>query len=56
MECARCKEKFNGLLEQEGDKVFCSMECADLASGIVPEENENYVEEAAPEGFNEEDE
>lgn len=47
MHCAHCSEKIFGKpLRQSGD-YFCSLECARLASGIDPEEDESYFEESA---------
>ncbi len=53
LECAFCRDKITGLPIKEGEKVFCSLECANRASGIVPEEADDYFEEGDLEGFQE---
>jgi hypothetical protein len=56
MYCAFCSEKIIGMpVKQEGD-MFCSLECANSASGIHSEEPEGYYEEEEIEGLVEEDE
>jgi hypothetical protein len=45
MHCAHCSEKIKGRPFIEGNDNFCSLECANAASGIAPEEVEEYFEE-----------
>lgn len=45
MHCAYCSEKIVGRPIKQGGEFFCSLECANLASGIDPEEAEGYYEE-----------
>jgi hypothetical protein len=55
MYCAQCSEKFQGKPIRQGNDFFCSLECANLASGLVPEEEtDGYFEEESLEGFSEE--
>jgi hypothetical protein len=52
--CAQCSEKIIGKpLRQDGD-YFCSLECANIASGIDPEEHQGYYEEKSFDDFYEE--
>ena len=55
MFCAHCNEKITGKpIIQSGEK-YCSLECANLASGIDPEETEEYYEEEPIENIYEDD-
>ncbi len=45
MICAHCKQKFSGKPTPQGGEMYCSLECADLASGHK-DEGEGYFEEA----------
>jgi len=56
MHCAFCSEEIVSMpVKQEGE-MFCSLECANMASGIESEEPEGYYEEDEIEGLLEEDE
>ena len=54
MFCAMCSAKIMGKPVKQGHEYFCSLECANLASGLDPEEAENYYEEDTFEDFFEE--
>jgi hypothetical protein len=57
MRCANCNDTIDGKPIRQGDEHFCSLECANIASGIDPvEEEEGYYEEAEIEGLYEEEE
>ena len=57
MRCAYCNEELIGYKIKQGDEFFCSLECANSASGLVSEdEEEGYYEEAEIEGLYEEEE
>lgn len=46
MFCNQCNEKIVGKPVKQGAEYYCSLECANLASGIDPEEEaEEYFEE-----------
>jgi hypothetical protein len=45
MHCAYCSEKIVGRPISQGNDAFCSLECANLASGIDPDEYEEYFVE-----------
>lgn len=45
MYCANCSEKILGTPVRQGGEVFCSDECASLATGVDPEEASEYYEE-----------
>jgi hypothetical protein len=45
MFCAYCNEKIIGKPIMQGGERHCSLECANLASGIDSEEAEEYFEE-----------
>jgi len=51
-----CSAKIVGKPIKQGQEYFCSLECANLASGIDPEEVEDYYEEDAIKDFYEENE
>jgi hypothetical protein len=55
MYCAHCGEKINGKPIKQGGEFYCSLECANLASGIEPEEDEEYYEEDEIQSFYEEE-
>ena len=55
MHCAYCNEKIIGRAIKQGGELFCSLECANLAAGIDPEE-EGYFEEDNFEAYYEEEE
>ena len=48
MHCANCSEKILGRPFRQDKDVFCSLECANLASGIDPEES---IEDPADKRF-----
>ena len=54
MYCAHCSEKIMGDAVKQGAEVFCSDECASLASGLELEEENDYFEEDSIEDFFEE--
>lgn len=57
MNCSQCGEKITGRPVKQGNEYFCSLECANLANGISPdEEEESYFEEDEIEGLYEEEE
>ncbi|HUV29560.1 MAG TPA: hypothetical protein VMY05_00525 [Acidobacteriota bacterium] len=57
MFCAQCLERITGKPIRQGGEYFCSLECANLASGIdVEEESEGYYEEEPIAGLYEEEE
>jgi hypothetical protein len=56
MFCNHCNEKIVGKPVKQGNEYYCSLECANLASGIEPEETEDYFEEESIDEFYEEDE
>ena len=54
MHCAYCSEKIQGKAVREGDEAYCSLECANLATGNEPEEDE-YFDEAQLQGSYDDD-
>ncbi len=56
MYCAYCNEKIQGRPIRQGGDFFCSLECANSASGVIMEEPEEYYEENELEGLFEEEE
>ena len=56
MFCAYCNEKIEGKPIKQGGEYYCSLECANLASGIEPEEEEAYFEEEAIQDLYQEEE
>jgi len=56
MYCAHCNEQFSGKPVRQGGEYYCSLECANLASGIVPDEEDGYFEEAPIEDLYQEEE
>ncbi|MDZ4724195.1 MAG: hypothetical protein SGI97_09875 [candidate division Zixibacteria bacterium] len=55
MFCANCTEKIVGKPIKQATDYYCSLECANLASGIEPEEEEYFEEEMIDEYFGEEE-
>ena len=55
MQCAMCKDEIKGRAIKQGDKYYCSLECANQALGLKPEE-EDYYDENDLEGLYDEDE
>jgi hypothetical protein len=45
MNCAFCGEEFSGRPIRQGDQVFCSIECADMAAEIGVDDDSEYFEE-----------
>lgn len=45
MFCAFCNEKILGEAIKQSGEYFCSQQCASLAAGIDPEEDNGYFEE-----------
>ena len=57
MFCNQCNEKIVGKPVKQGAEYYCSLECANLASGIDPEEESGeYYEEEQVNEFLEEEE
>ena len=55
MFCAHCREEITGKPIMQSGEKYCSLECANLASGIDPEEAEEYYEEEPVENHNQDD-
>lgn len=55
MLCANCAEKIVGKPIKQAGEYYCSLECANAASGIAPEEEEYFEEDAIDEYFEEEE-
>lgn len=53
--CAYCKEKIQNRPTRQDDEYFCSVQCADKASGLGSEEPEEYFDESDLEGLYEEE-
>lgn len=51
MFCAQCGDKVTGKPIRQMGEIFCSVECANLAAGIDPEEEGVLVEEEDLEEF-----
>ncbi len=51
MVCAHCSEKITGKPIRQGGENYCSLECANAASGIETDDSEEYFEEDAIEDF-----
>jgi hypothetical protein len=45
MFCANCSEKILGDAVMQAGEYYCSSECANLAAGLDPEEEDGYFEE-----------
>ena len=56
MHCAYCSEKIQGKAVRQGDEAYCSLECANLAAGNVPEEDEYFDEGLLLESHDDEEE
>ena len=48
MLCAFCNEKINSNSIRQGGEMFCSLECANLATGYDTSKEEGYFEEESP--------
>ncbi len=55
MFCAHCNEKIDGKPIKQAGECYCSLECANLASGIEPDDTEEYFEEETINDFYEEE-
>jgi len=51
MHCANCSEKILGRPVRQSSDLFCSIECANRAAGIEPEDDDGYYEEDSLEDF-----
>ena len=51
MHCANCSEKIMVKPLKQDSELFCSLECANLASGIEPEEALEDVEDSMDKRF-----
>lgn len=48
MNCAYCNERISSSPVKQGDEMYCSLECANLAAGYdTSEEEDSYFEEDA---------
>lgn len=56
MFCSQCNEKIVGKPVKQGGDFYCSLECANQASGIEADETEEYFEEEELDEFFKEDE
>ncbi len=56
MFCAQCNEKIQGKPIKQGADYYCSLECANLASGIEGGETEDYYDEESVDEFFDEEE
>ncbi|UCD64762.1 MAG: hypothetical protein JSW34_04825 [Candidatus Zixiibacteriota bacterium] len=45
MFCAHCSEKIMGTAVKLAGEHFCSEECANIAAGLDPEEENGFIEE-----------
>ena len=50
MYCAYCNEKIRGKPIEQGNAVYCSFECASLASGVDPVEIDGWHDERVLDG------
>ncbi|MBD3258555.1 hypothetical protein GF377_08990 [candidate division GN15 bacterium] len=55
MFCAFCGEEIVGKPVKQSGELYCSLECANRASGIDEEEEEGYFEEDPVDDFYEEE-
>jgi len=53
--CAYCKDEIQGRPTRQDKELFCTVECADKASGHGTEEPEEYFDESDLEGLYEEE-
>jgi len=57
MYCAYCNEKIRGRPIQQGNGVYCSFECAAMASGVEPGEIDGWPDtHMLEESYEDEDE
>ena len=56
MLCAYCNDPINGKPIRQAGELYCSLECANAASGIETDEPEEYYEEVGLEEYFEEEE
>ena len=45
MNCAFCGEGFIGRPIRQGEQIYCSIECADMAADVGVDEENDYFEE-----------
>ena len=55
MRCAHCGEEIFNRPVKQGDEHYCSLECANRATGWEQEEPDGYYDEADLEGLYEEE-
>lgn len=55
MFCANCTEKIVGKPIKQAGEYYCSLECANAASGIDAEDEEYFEEEAVDDFYEEEE-
>lgn len=55
MHCANCSEKIMGEPLKKGGEYFCSIECANIAQGVDPDDPFIYDNEEFDEDFLEEE-
>jgi hypothetical protein len=55
MLCAFCNEKIAGKPIKQAAEYYCSLECANAASGVEPEEEEYFEEESLDEFMEDEE-
>ena len=51
MRCAQCGEEFHGKAVKQDGEIYCSLECAYIAAGLDPEEEDDYYDEDPVEGM-----
>ncbi len=56
MLCTQCGDEIIGRPVRQGEDLFCSLECANLFSGVFTEEEDGYYEESSLDEYFEEDE
>ena len=56
MHCANCSEKIMGEPLRKGGEYFCSVECANMAQGVDPDDPLLYDNDEFDEDFLEEEE
>lgn len=45
MRCAQCGDEIRSKPVKQDGEIYCSLECAYIAAGIDPEEEEGYYDE-----------
>ena len=56
MRCAECGDEIKGKPVKQDGELYCSLECAYLAAGFDPDDEDDYFEEDPVEGSFDEDE